>query len=176
MKQALTIMMEYDYSQLPVMSGERTVKGAVTLSSIAKRLALGAQCETVQDCMEPAHVVGGDMPLFDAIDEIVSHQYALVKASDERITGIVTTSDLSLEFRQLGEPFLLLGEIEQHVRALIERGQFAPEELRQCSDEQDPKNTVSQVSDLTFGGYVRLIQNDDRWNRLKIQLDRAEFT
>jgi len=175
MKEALTIMMEYDYSQLPVMSGERYVRGAITLSSIAKRLALGAKCDSVQDCIETAHVVSDNMPLFDAINDIVDHQYVLVKAPDERITGIVTTSDLSLEFKKLGEPFLLLGEIEQHVRALIERGKFTPEELRECSEEQSSGSPVSQVSDLTFGGYVRLLQNETRWARLNIKLDRPEF-
>jgi CBS domain-containing protein len=175
-KEALTIMMEYDYSQLPVMTGDRYPRGAITFASIAKRLALGAKCEIVQDCMEPAHVVSGDIPLFDAINDIISHEYVLVKGSDETITGIVTTSDLSLEFRRLGEPFLLLGEIEQHVRALIQRGNFTADELRQSSDEPQPEDKISEVSDLTFGGYVRLLQNDSRWARLKINLDRVEFT
>jgi len=42
----------------------------------------------------------------------VTHEYVLIRAADRRICGIVTTSDLGLQFLQLGEPFLLLGEIE----------------------------------------------------------------
>lgn len=173
--EALTIMMSNDFSQLPVMSGERSLKGVVSLSSIAKRLVLGAKCEEVQDCVEPAHVVRGDTFLFDAINDIISHQYVLVQGADGRITGIVTTSDLSLEFRQLAEPFLLLGEIEQHIRALIERGQFSVDELNECRDEKDAGRVVSKASDLTFGEYVRLLENPTKWQRLKLRLDRAEF-
>jgi CBS domain-containing protein len=174
-KVALTIMMSKDFSQLPVMSGERSLRGVVSLSSIAKRLALGAKCDAVQDCLELAHVVRGDTFLFDAINDIISHQYVLVQGVDARITGIVTTSDLSLEFRQLAEPFLLLGEIEQHIRALIKRGQFSADELNECRDEKDAARVVSKASDLTFGEYVRLLENPTKWQRLKLQLDRAEF-
>lgn len=174
-KEALTIMMSNDFSQLPVMSGERSLRGVISLSSLAKRSALGAKCEIAQDCLEPAHVVRDDTFLFDAINDIINHQYVLVQGGDGRITGIVTTSDLSLEFRQLAEPFLLLGEIEQHIRALIERGQFTTDELNDCRDEKDAARVVSKASDLTFGEYVRLLENPSRWERLKLQLDRVEF-
>lgn len=174
-KEALTIMMAYDFSQLPVMSGERSLRGVMSLSSLAKRSARGAKCNTVQDCLEPAHIVRGDTFLFDSINDIISHQYVLVQGGDGKITGIVTTSDLSLEFRQLAEPFLLLGEIEQHIRVLIERGQFTADELNDSRDGKDTTRVVSKASDLTFGEYARLLENPDRWQRLQLQLDRAEF-
>ena len=72
-KEALTIMMANDFSQLPVMSGERSLRGVISLSSLAKRSALGAKCDTVQDCLEPAHIVRGDTFLFDSINDIISH-------------------------------------------------------------------------------------------------------
>ena len=174
-KEALTIMMANDFSQLPVMSGERSLVGVISLSSLAKRWALGAKCETVQDCVEPAHTVRGDTFLFDSINDIISHQYVLVQGVDRKITGIVTTSDLSLEFRQLAEPFLLLGEIEQHIRVLMERGQFSATELNGFRDPEDKSRLVSNASDLTFGEYVRLLEDPDRWQRLQLKLDRAEF-
>jgi CBS domain-containing protein len=174
-KEALTIMMANDFSRLPVMSGERSLNGVVSLSSLAKRYALGAKCETVQDCVEPAHTVRSDMFLFDAINDIINHEYVLVQGNDGKFTGIVTTSDLSLEFRQLAEPFLLLAEIEQHIRVLVGRGNFTGEELSDCRDDKDTSRTVSKVSDLTFGEYVRLLENPARWQRLKLQLDRGEF-
>ncbi|HEY3739634.1 MAG TPA: CBS domain-containing protein [Bryobacteraceae bacterium] len=165
-KEALTIMMANDFSRLPVMSGERSLNGVVSLSSLAKRYALGAKCETVQDCVEPAHTVRSDMFLFDAINDIINHEYVLVQGNDGKFTGIVTTSDLSLEFRQLAEPFLLLAEIEQHIRVLVGRGNFTGEELSDCRDDKDTSRTVSKVSDLTFGEYVRLLENPARWQRL----------
>jgi CBS domain-containing protein len=174
-EEALTIMMAHDFSQLPVMSGERSLRGVISLSSFAKRSGLGAKCATVQDCLEPAHIVRGDTFLFDSINDIISHQYVLVQAPDGKITGIVTTSDLSLEFRQLAEPFLLLGEIEQHIRVLIERGQFTADELNDFRDQKDAARVVYKASDLTFGEYARLLENPDRWQRLQLRLDRSEF-
>jgi CBS domain-containing protein len=174
-KEALTIMMLNDFSQLPVMSGERTLRGVISLSSLAKRLALEAKCDTVQDCVEPARIVRSDTFLFDSINDIINDQYVLVQGGEGKITGIVTTSDLSLEFRQLAEPFLLLGEIEQHVRVLIERGKFTADELNDSRDEKDTTRVVSKASDLTFGEYARLLENPDRWKRLQVHLDRAEF-
>jgi hypothetical protein len=50
---------------------------------------------------------------------IAQHQYVLVQAPGRTITGIVTSTDLSLQFQQLTEPLLLLDEIEQHIRMLI---------------------------------------------------------
>ena len=34
---------------------------------------------------------------------------------------------------------------------------------------------VSKASDLTLGEYARLLENPVRWQRLQLQLDRAEF-
>jgi hypothetical protein len=124
--------------------------------------------------MEPAFEVSADDSLFAAIGVIVEHQYVLVRASDQRVTGIVTTSDLSLQFQQLAEPFLLLGEIENHVRRLID-GKFTAQELAGASDPSDDERQVTSVADLTFGEYVRLLENPENWKRLKLGVDRAVF-
>jgi predicted transcriptional regulator len=95
-QQAITIMMARDFSQLPVMTNERDVKGVVTWASIGSRLALGAKFTEVRECMENAHIVSSEISLFDAITIIVTEQYVLVQdAHSRRISGIVTTSDLS---------------------------------------------------------------------------------
>lgn len=168
-------MLALDYSQLPVWQNERTVKGIVTWTSIGSRLALGQPLKTVRDCMEPANEVSVDSSIFAAINTIVEHQYALVRGSDNRIVGIVTPSDLSLVFQQLSEPFLLLGEIENHVRRLI-HGRFSVEDLNASRDPSDTTRQVSNVSDLTFGEYLRLLDNPTNWERLAIRLDRGAFT
>ena len=118
---AVTKMLQFGYSQLPIMHGEREVKGMISWKSIASRYAIGAACCKVQDCREDAQVVNGNGTLFDAIPTIVKHGYVLVRSEfDRRITGIVTASDLSLQFQQLAEPFLLLREIELHIRQLLQ--------------------------------------------------------
>jgi len=90
------------------------------------------------------------------------------------VTGIVTASDLSLQFQQLSEPFLLLSEIENYIRLLISRS-FNLVELEAVRDPSDGARKVETVSDLTFGEYIRLIENDVGWARLGLAIDRKVF-
>lgn len=174
-KEAITIMMVNDFSQLPVMGGERDVKGVTSWTSIGTRLALGVKCLEVSEYMENPHIISADTSLFEAIDEIVNNQYVLIRDSTNKISGIVTTSDLSLQFRQLAEPFLLLGEIENHVRRIIERGNFTSYELTECCDPADNGRTASSVHDLAFGEYIRLLEDTNRWSQLRLEIDRRIF-
>jgi len=86
-------------------------------------------------------------------------------------TGIVTASDLSLQFQQLAEPFLLLGEIENHVPRVISQ-RFTHTELGSAKDPTDTKRVVTSVADLTYGEYIKLLENPERWDKLNITVDR----
>ena len=172
--EAVTSMLSNDYSQLPVMTSDREVKGIVSWTSIGCRLALGKPGECVRDLMDQHQEIRADASLFSAIAIIVDHQYVLVRGSDNRITGIVTASDLNLQFRQLAEPFLLLGEVENHIRRII-ANKFQTGDLAAAKDPSDSNRKVESVADLTFGEYVRLLENHDRWMQLGLGIDRAMF-
>lgn len=171
---AITLMMSHDFSQLPVMTTERNVIGMVSWKSIGSRLALGEPCSCVRDCLEPHAEVLASASFFDVIDLIVHQQAVLVRDSAEKIVGIVTASDFSLEFRKLAEPFLLLGEIENHLRNLIEP-RFSVEDLRTAKNPSDTGRIVNAVSDLTFGEYINLLSAPNNWNRLRLKMHRATF-
>ncbi|WP_322103952.1 CBS domain-containing protein [Paraburkholderia sp. J41] len=174
--EAMTIMMLRDYSQLPVMTTEREVKGIVTWSSIAHHLQFdGERPVTVQACMQQAVEVPESASLFNVIGLIAEESYVLVRGSDKKITGIVTATDLNEQFQQLSEPFLLLGEIENHIRSLID-GKFTPDELKVLKDPADANRTVESVADLTLGESIRLLESEDNWKKIDVPLDRAVFT
>ena len=107
-EQAVTLMLANSFSQLPVMQGEREVKGVITWESVGARFALGKAGKEVREFMTSPQVISFDKSLFDAIAIIAQYQYVLVQAADKRISGVVTAADLSLQFQQLTEPFLLL--------------------------------------------------------------------
>lgn len=173
--EAVTLMLRHDYSQLPVMSSERDVKGVVSWESIGSRLAFSAdKPEFVRDYMEGHHEVNSTDSLFRVISRIVEHSYVLVRTGDRTISGIVTTTDLSLQFQQLSEPFLLLAEIENHVRKLID-GKFTVDELSSVKDQADPDRVIETVADLTFGEYIRLLENPDHWAKTELRVDRKVF-
>ena len=172
--ESATVMMANDFSQLPVMTSERDVKGIISWRSIGNRLALGQKPVVAREAMEPHAEISSDASLFTVIPLIVEHEYVLVRGSDQRIVGIVTTSDLSLQFQQMTEPFLLLGEIENHIRRIIS-SHFDQAELEAIKDSGDGPKKVETASDLTFGEYKRLLEEPSRWNRLNLQIDRVVF-
>jgi hypothetical protein len=120
-------------------------------------------------------VANADESLFDAIDKVVRNQYVLVQDATRKITGIVTTSDLSLRFRQLAEPFLLLSEIENQIRQIIvSRGRFTLAQLKTYRDLNDARN-IDGVAELSLGEYQRLLQNPQCWEQLQLGVDRTIF-
>jgi hypothetical protein len=112
--------------------------------------------------------------LFQAIPIIVAYQYVLIRGADNRITGIVTASDLNLQFQQLAEPFMLLGEIENHIRRILGT-KFKTSELAETRDPDDTEREINGVADLTFGEYIRLLENPSRWTQLALPIDRCIF-
>lgn len=175
LEKAVTLMMQSDFSQLPVMQSERGLKGIVTWASSCQRWHFGNERQTAADFMEQAVEISADVSLFAAIPTIVEKGYVLIRDETNRYVGIVTTSDLSLQFKQLSEPFLLIGEIENHVRRLID-GKFTADELTAVRDSADASREINSVGDLTFGEYLWLLQNPDNWEKLELPIDRGTFT
>lgn len=174
LQQAVTIMLTNDFSQVPVMTGPRDLKGIISWKTIGSRLALKRPCANVRDAMEPAQVVSIDESLLDAIARITSHDYVLVQASDKTYSGIVTASDFNIQFQALAEPFLLVGEIENGLRRILHQ-KFNLKELEEAKAPGEDGRTIESPSDLTLGEYVRLIEPEKRWKKLKIEIDRVEF-
>ena len=168
---AITHMMSNDFSQIPVMEGPRNVKGIITWESIGSRKAMGQTSGDAKDYMDPAEIIEGQRPLFDAVNIIARTGYVLVKAPDNLIAGIVTASDLNELFLQLAEPFLLVGEIESHIRRMI-HGKFTGEELVSISRTSD-NQTIDHIANLTFGDYCRLLEDPIRWEKLDLRFDRS---
>jgi len=168
-------MLQNDFSQLPVMRNDYDVKGIISWTSIGSRMALGQQCKHVRECMDTrVEIVSSTSSIFSVIPLIVDHGYVLVKANDGKVSGIVTATDLSQQFQQIAGPFLLLREIEQHIRKLLD-GKFSLDELRTVLDLTD-KREIKGVADLTLGEYVRVFQNPEFWDKLGLTgLSRSEF-
>ena len=135
---------------------------------------MAGPCERVRECMdESVQEISIEAPLFDAFGSISKHGYLLVRGKDKAVTGIVTETDVSEQFVHLAGPFLLIGEIEGHLRQLI-HGQFTVEEMRSTSESEGGR-AISGSADLTFGGYCRLLSKPEYWERLNLGVDRGQF-
>jgi CBS domain-containing protein len=169
----VTLMLHRDFSQLPIMTGPRDVKGMVSWRSLGSRMALGQKSDRALDCMEPHHELDSDTSLFEAIPTIIRRDAVLIRDHAKAICGIVTASDVCEKFRQLTEPFLLLNEVEDHIRGLV-TGVFSVAELQAACDPANPR-PVKRAADLTLGEYLRLLEKPTHWERLGLQLSRLAF-
>lgn len=175
LSEAITLMMTHDFSQIPVMQQpKRGLKGVISWRSIGQKLAVGKSSTIVRDLMEPNfQLISEETSLFKALPIIIEHDYILVQNKSEEICGIVTASDLSLQFKQLTEPFLLVAEIENHIRQILIN--LTRDELGTGKDTKDEDRKVESIADLTFGEYLRLCQNPEIWIKLKLSIDRRIF-
>jgi len=171
---AITLMIVHDYSQLPVMTSDRQVNGMISWKSLANKYAFAADCTYVRECMQPHKELSYDTYIFSAIEFVISNEYALIRGSDNVICGIVTTTDLSQQFRELGEPYLLLGEIEKYIRKML-LNKYTLKDLQAACNPSDKDRAIHKVSDLTLGEYIRLIENPDQWEKLSLNIDREVF-
>lgn len=173
---ATTTMLIHDYSQLPVMTNERDVKGMITWRSIGQAFALGRGTTDVSHCMEEYREIAVNAPFFDALKDIEAHGYVLVRDVDRRISGIVTASDFALQFAKLARPFLIVGEIELHLRSLVDSAlKTARFTLEEIADAADGNRPINGPADLGFGDYCRLLENEGRWSKLELGVDRVVF-
>jgi predicted transcriptional regulator len=174
LKEAITLMMLNNYSQLPVMNG-RTVSGVITWETIGHGITNGCSSEHVIDyTKKEVEILDYELPLLDAVKKIINNEFALVKKYDNTISGIVTIADISSQFINVTEPFLLLEQIENHIRNILD-GKFLLEEMKDfCKEDGDIKD-IKYIDDLTFGNYIRIIENPDNWERLKLSIERSHF-
>ncbi len=174
-QQAVTVMLSKDYSQIPIMTGERELKGIVSWQSIGSAFGLGESPEHVRDCMESTDsIVAEDDSIFKLLDLVATNEVALVRARDRRFITLFTAADLGVLYQDLSKQFILLSEIEDCIRALLERGRFTAEQLAEHRGPDDERE-VRRMDDLTFGAYLRIIQNPDHWERLGLGVDRIMF-
>jgi CBS domain-containing protein len=103
--EVVTLMLTHDYSQLPIMTTERNVKGVLSWKTIGSRLALNHQCTCARDCMERPRIVQLEDSLFSAISYISEHDYVLVQAPDRTICGMVTATDSASSSGSWENPF-----------------------------------------------------------------------
>lgn len=171
---AITLMMMNDYSQLPVMGGPRKIVGYISWETIGEARSRGVNTNEVKDYKrESVRIFKRDMPLISAIREIYNNGFIVVVENDGTPCGIVTTADISSQFLTWTEPFVLLEQIENQVRQLLDE-KILLEDLKSICQEEG--RDVNAVDDLTFGEYQRLFENPKHWDRIGLKsVDKALF-
>lgn len=167
-----TLMIMNDFSQIPVLSkSRRDLYGSVTWQSIARRRG-DRSTATARQVMEPdSQTARSDDNLLDHIARIIEYEYLYIRDPSNTYVGILTATDLAESFLQISGPFIKIGEIEHRIRVVV--NQLPLPALQQARQARETAREVNSASDLTFGEYVRILENPENWAQLRLPFDRV---
>ncbi|MGG5504262.1 CBS domain-containing protein [Myroides odoratimimus] len=170
--EAVTLMIKYNFSQLPILTSKNEVYGLVSWKSIGKALSLGKACNQVKDCYETVEVLNYDEPLFKAVKIILEKEVVLIKNYKKEISGIITATDIGEQFLILSEPFFIIEQIENLIRRILD-DILTFDDINSVLDVNKYDKEIKHLSDLSFGHYVRIIENELLFKKLNIHIDRV---
>ena len=159
LQEAVALMIEHDFSQLPIIEDGKPYGNPasfVTSTSIARALRyFGTPLKDlrVRDAIVPARTVSADEDLFSKMDDLLDAYAVLVLNPNGTIAGIVTNYDTTHYFRRRAEDMLLVEDIEttlkDHVRVAY------------GGDENDPEGPLQTAIDA-LSSFVDNIQDGCR--------------
>lgn len=171
--EVITLMALHKVSQLPILSGDmRVVEGMVSWRSITKNLFLGKTPQRAYDCREDAEVVHINTPLFKAVGKVLRNEVILVRDFDNVICGIVTAINIAEQFTLQFEPFFLIEQIERIIRHMLEKSGESIEGMKSFLKDDFHTKEIESISDLTFGQYIKIMENKEFYNKLNIAAER----
>jgi CBS domain-containing protein len=169
--EALKLMLEERFSQLPVMdNGE--VLGVFSLWSLAHQLALAPDLKVqeleVGELMEQLPKVTVKDSVHSILNLLDRHD-ALLVDSPHGLQAVVTPIDVLQYFYRIARPFILIQEIELALRNLLEmcapgaklQGCINHAMAKEC--EKRGKPVPTSLNDLTFVHYQKIITCSDNW-------------
>lgn len=152
LQEAVGLMIENDFSQLPILENGKPYGSPgsfVTGASIARAMrCFGTSIKDLQvrDATVPARTVAADEDLFSKMDDLLDSYAVLVLNPDGTIAGIVTNYDTTQYFRKRAEDMLLVEDIESTLKDHI-RAAFATDESDGNDSLQSAINALSSFVD-----------------------------
>lgn len=175
LKEAITLMMMHNYSQLPVMNHPKNVVGYISWDTIGRALTNGINSEDIREYINTdITVLSYETPLLEAISIVIEKEFVLVSKHDKTISGIVTIADISSQFLSVTEPFILLEQIENHIRQILDK-KFLIADLKEFCKFDGIERSIEFIDDLTFGDYIRIVSNSEHWDKLNLSIERSHF-
>lgn len=166
LNEAITVLMMNNYSQLPITQNAlRNTIGYLSWRTIGEAQANGITSDSVKDYVSHDFVLlNKDTPLLDAINIVYDKGFVFVENEKKELCGIVTTKDISSQFLMWTKPFLLMEEIENQIRSIID-GKLLLDEVKELCKNDDGRE-IHNLDDLNFGEYVRILQTPKYWKKI----------
>jgi len=181
--QALQVMKQHSYTQLPVVSGNY-VMGVFSYRSLASRLMAwkqvpgnltGLPVEEFTEQLSYVQPTSNWEASLDALDR----QDALLVGNQDSLLGILTTVDVLRYLHHLAKPFVILAEIEVSLRRLM-AACVPDDELATCAMNAlagvyGERPLPSSLEEMTFSEYRQIICDRENWERFAPAFGASEF-
>lgn len=157
---AAILLAEENIDFVPVGLDESNVIGVIAWDDIATQDLLKRDRTTIKCgkiCKEPTFVREAES-VYDKKYEITKYGHVFVKDDTGRCFAVVRSGDLAGELLRLTENFLLLQEIENLIRMIIEMTEPNAEEI-EASVHEDNRGKDKTLEQLSFAEYKSLILN-----------------
>ncbi len=165
---AINLMIQKNYSQLPVIDESKRLEGVISWRSIGKK-GTGEQYPwplVVENYMDTCvKAISLHISLFEMIQEIENRDYIVIEDDNQEVKGIVTASDLANRFGKFSRAFAYIGEIDLKLRSLIE-DKLKRTEAIECAlkgkypeCEGDDEANLGLMKRPDFGKYVRVLNS-----------------
>lgn len=176
-REALTLMVENDYSQLPVINEQGDLIGIISESSITNTyFHIGATLSlldlTVDHCMVLAKTISPESDIFEALN-LLENVYAVVVVENLKPKGILTDYDTTHFFRDLSEGLVIVEDIEvtlrQYIEAVFPNERSMDAALMRAFKEnkKDPSRPAKEYQELSFGEHIQLIITEHNWEKFE---------
>jgi CBS domain-containing protein len=176
-RDALTLMVENEYSQLPIVDSHGRLTGIITEQSIIKTYFFsGGEIPLLEfpvvDCQATAVRLDPESDIFEALDRL-EKVYAVVIVEEDKPIGILTDYDSTQFFRDLTEGLILVEDIEVSIRQIIDAVFENENDLNQAlinqfgSHSNDPNIPRKTLDEISFGNSMFFITNDRNWDKFE---------
>lgn len=176
-QKALALMIEHDFSQLPVIDEKKKPLGIVTSDSILRALNnFGIPLSELQvsHAIVKVDQYSPDEDLFDLLDDLKNTYAVLIANAEGTLIGIVTSYDTTEYFRRRAEDMMYVEDIESTLKDFI-RSAF------NITDDTDQKTLATVITEVTdadsrkkFQGTLSHYLNRLDMNNVKLNQDLAE--
>lgn len=175
--EALSLLQHHGFTQAPVTAGREVLglfsfrtfsQAVIALSGTAsKNRKFDALELTVEECMEAKPAFARVTDEFSEWFEALDRNDAVLVGSPDRLQGIVTAMDILRYLYRVASPFVLIGEVELALRALMQMS-VDNETLAACAreclkDKYEPDRIPTQLHDMTFNDYIQIVGDGRRW-------------
>ena len=179
---ALAIMIQYDYSQLPVIKKEDKFdipEGMITYEGILRGIRnFKARIEDlrVRDVMVPVPTYNVEDDLFDILDRLKDTNAVLISGVyGPDLVGIVTSYDTTEYFRDRTEDLMRVEDIELMIKEFIKTAYLEENGEVVLSKLNDAANNISHAAwnnenqkektfeDLSLSEYIALLLCKENW-------------